>query len=559
MAIRWDGGIILTQRVHIGDILCMTLFPDGQRDAAEALADLAYCNPFLPRRLELERRVLGNAADEDEERNDPLHTAWHSRGEPLRERAGLKLVEARVAELVEPAREALATGAAASDAQRVLYEDLALYLLYESVRSQLFQTVQQSLAHEAAAAQQGDDPAPSPAAGPLAYYRPFAREFDRLLRPGGRSLPSDHDPAHVFACFFQIRRAFVLTFHHIVGPGPAAASLRAAVWQSVFTHDLRRYYRGRYRVMGDMATLITGESGTGKELVARAIGRSRYIPFDPETRRFAEDFAASFFPLNLSAMSPTLIESELFGHARGAYTGAVAERRGWLELCPPLGCVFLDEIGELDGAIQVKLLRVLQERRFTRLGESRERPFRGKIIAATHRDLPAEMASGRFRPDLYYRLCGDVVTTPTLREQLAAGDAATTLHQFAAFLARRVAGDVEADVLAAEVTRWIDRQMRGYAWPGNVRELEQCVRNVMIRGRYDPPVAASAGEEDAWPLADLAASMRAGEATADQVLGRYCRWMVRREGGYEAASRRLSLDRRTVKRRAQAAGGDGGV
>lgn len=529
----------------------MPLFPKSQLADAEALADLAYCNPFSPRRLELERRVLGDALDEGEARQR-AEAGWHSRGEPLRERPGLKLVERRVAELVEPARELLAGGHDADIADRILYEDLALYLLYEGVRSKLFDSVQRSLAHEAAAAHAGDEPGPSPAAQPLAYYRPFAREFDRLLRPGGTSLPSDHDPAHVFACFFQIRRAFVLTFHHIVGPGPAAAALRAAVWQSVFTHDLRRYYRGRYRAMGDMATLIVGESGTGKELVARAIGRSRYIPFDPESRRFAEDFAASFFPLNLAAMSPTLIESELFGHARGAFTGAVAERCGWLELCPPLGCVFLDEIGELDAAIQVKLLRVLQERRFTRLGESRERPFRGKIIAATHRDLPTEMAAQRFRPDLYYRLCSDVVTTPTLREQLDDDDADATLAQLAVFLAGRVAGDVEADVLASEVTQWIDAEMRNYAWPGNVRELEQCVRNIMIRGRYDPPRPRTDDDQDRHPLHDLLTEMQTGDATADDVLGRYCRWMVDREGSYEAASRRLSLDRRTVKRRAEA-------
>ena len=112
--------------------------------------------------------------------------------------------------------------------------------------------------------------------------------------------------------------------------------------------------------MGDVTTLVTGPSGTGKELVARAIGLSRYIPFDAEGQAFADDTPRSFVPLNLSALSPTLIESELFGHRRGAFTGAVADRAGWLETCPPRGTVFLDEIGELDPAIQVKLLRVLQ-------------------------------------------------------------------------------------------------------------------------------------------------------------------------------------------------------
>src|SRR5439155_14349722 len=115
---------------------------------------------------------------------------------------------------------------------------------------------------------------------------------------------------------------------------------------------------------------------------------------------------------------PTLIETELFGHRKGAFTGAVADRPGWLEVCPPFGTVFLDEIAETQAAIQVKLLRVVQTRTFQRVGETQDRPFRGKIVAATNRDLAAEMQAGRFRPDLYYRLCSNVIETPSLAAQL---------------------------------------------------------------------------------------------------------------------------------------------
>src|SRR6185369_6170470 len=120
----------------------------------------------------------------------------------------------------------------------------------------------------------------------------------------------------------------------------------------------------------------------------------------PKKKEFTEDFAGSFHALNLSALSPTLIESELFGHRRGAFTGALEDRAGWMEVCPPLGTVFLDEIGELDPAIQVKLLRVLQTRMFQRLGDTATRVFRGKIIAATNRDLDS---AKDFRRDFYYR------------------------------------------------------------------------------------------------------------------------------------------------------------
>src|SRR4030095_14042265 len=112
-------------------------------------------------------------------------------------------------------------------------------------------------------------------------------------------------------------------------------------WQSISTHDMRRYRRGLYARMGDVATLISGPSGTGKELVARAIGLARYIPFDRARHALAEDFAGSFHALALSALSPTLIESELFGHRRGAFTGALEDRAGWLEVCPPMGTRFL--------------------------------------------------------------------------------------------------------------------------------------------------------------------------------------------------------------------------
>src|SRR5690606_21990384 len=159
----------------------------------------------------------------------------------------------------------------------------------------------------------------------------------------------------------------------IAGANLPAARLRASIWQSVFTHDVRRYIRLMYQRMGDFTTLICGTSGTGKEIIASAIGLSRYIPFYPKARRFDDRLTESFHPLNLSALSPTLIESELFGHRKGSFTGAVEDRAGWMETCPRLGTIYLDEIGEVDASIQVKLLRVIQTRVFNRIGETRER------------------------------------------------------------------------------------------------------------------------------------------------------------------------------------------
>src|SRR5262249_17284413 len=160
----------------------------------------------------------------------------------------------------------------------------------------------------------------------------------------------------------------------------------------------------------------TGPSGTGKELAARAIAQSRYVPFNPGRLAFSEEDAPSFYPINISALSPTLVESELFGHRRGAFTGAIADRKRWLETCPALGSVFLDELGDLDPTIQVKLLRVIETRTFHPVGETASRQFQGKLIAATNRALAADIGNGRFREDLYYRLCSDQITTPSLAD-----------------------------------------------------------------------------------------------------------------------------------------------
>jgi len=273
--------------------------------------------------------------------------------------------------------------------------------------------------------------------------------------------------------------------------------------------------------------LIQGESGTGKELVARAL------------RALSPRATGAFVPVDCGALPETIIESELFGHERGAFTGATGAT-GLFRMANH-GTIFLDEIGELDVTLQVKLLRVLQERTFQRLGESRPRRFEGRVVAATNRDLAAEMAAGRFRPDLYYRLCADVIETPTLAEQIA--DDPDGLENLVLILARRILGGEEANSLAAEVVGWIEVNLgRDYPWPGNVRELEQCVRSILVHGAYRPVRSET-------PADALAKAFRRGEFTADALLSAYCTHVYELSGSYEGAARRLGLDRRTVKAR----------
>jgi transcriptional regulator with AAA-type ATPase domain len=491
---------------------------EGEREVVVAISRLASCNPFTPERLHLERQVLGDAFS-------PFDVVWHAQTDAAGENPNVPGIAEKALELVEAMRERLTAPRPAEPSAEDLglYRDLVLYLLYSRYELRLFDQIH----------------ARNPVFG---FYRNFQADLERSFDlPAFRESPVD--PAHVFACSFQIRRAFHFTFRSIVGGSMPAARLRERVWQSIFTHDLQRYQRALYRSMGDVTTLVTGPSGTGKELVARAIGHSRYIPFDEAALRFRESWAESFYPLNLAALSPTLVESELFGHRRGAFTGAVEDRTGWFEVCPPFGTVFLDEIGEIDPAVQVKLLRVLETRMFQRLGETRSRRFQGKVVAATNRDLAREMREGRFRADLYYRLCSDILITPSLRERIAA--APEELSNLVLFLAQRSVGEDLAAEVAREVEDWIlDHLGADYPWPGNVRELAQCVNNVLIRREYQPAASPAAGIRER-----LAEEILSGGLTAEEVLRRYCTLVYARTGSYEEAARRLELDRRTVKSR----------
>lgn len=496
------------------------LFAGSERATVTAYSRLLYCNPFLPERIDCERLILGDRFIE-------TGAAWNVSRDVGGGRPNVARLKEGAESLAISARQRLIQGACAGDREMELYDDLVAYVLYYRCAEALHELIVRGAGRTKLARAK------------MPCFTALLADVRHFLEIPGRERPLPYEPAHLFALFFQIRRAFYYIFENLAGRSAASTKLRAEIWQSIFTHDLARYRRSLYLRMGDFTTLITGPSGTGKELVARAIALARYIPFDPVATTFVEDFAGSFQALSVSALSPTLIESELFGHRRGAFTGALQDRPGWLETCPAYGTVFLDEVGEIDPLIQVKLLRVLQTRIFQRLGDTQPQQFRGKILAATNRDLASEMATGRFRGDFYYRLCSDMIETPSLRDQLKHGPA--ELMDLVLFIARREAGD-EAESLAAEVVAWVDKSLgRDYAWPGNFRELEQCVRNVLLRREYHPPVRASDAR------GELFDKISSGSMTADELLRAYCTLVYRQCGSYEETARRLKLDRRTVK------------
>ena len=205
--------------------------------------------------------------------------------------------------------------------------------------------------------------------------------------------------------------------------------------------------------------LVTGESGTGKEILARMIHNN-----SPRADRV-------FVAINCAALSPTLIESELFGHEKGAFTGASAQHIGRFERAHG-GTLFLDEMGELDANLQTKLLRVLQERTFERVGGSRQITVDVRVVAATNRDLKTQVREGRFRQDLYYRISAFPIELPPLR------DRGSDIPKLARFFLARAAREMgrNAPALSSEAKA----RLIGYAWPGNVRELENMMERAAI-------------------------------------------------------------------------------
>ncbi len=494
----------------------------SERSFAAAVAKLAYANPFRREETSLEEAALAIPLPQQIQ-------VEATAVRPVLERPLITEVIRRAEALAESV---LLRGGAMRQPDAELYGDLVRYVLYFRYREQFRGALADSIGLNRNASTR--------VKASIGYYLDFQRDVLHFF-PAAAIAPGPlSDPAHLFAGFYQIVRAFRLINANIIGRSPAVEQLRVAVWESIFTHNMRRYSLGLYDRMHDLTTLITGPSGTGKDLVAETIGLSRYIRFDVAAGQFEDDAVVGFHPINLAAIPTTLIESELFGHRKGAFTGAIQDREGPLEKCLASHSVFLDEIGELSPDIQVKLLRVLQNREFQRVGDTQPRRFEGKVIAATNRDLGAAVRSGRFRGDFYYRLCADMIHTPALAEQVRGNR--DELALLVEFIARRYFGPV-AEQLAEDVMEWITHHLGlDFSWPGNMRELEQCVRNVLVRGEYHP-----LKHED--PQDSATSDVLTLKLSATELLGWYCQRVYDETGSYLATAERLGLDRRTVKLR----------
>jgi len=279
--------------------------------------------------------------------------------------------------------------------------------------------------------------------------------------------------------------------------------------------------------------LIIGDSGTGKELVARAIhahGKRSQRPF---------------VPINCGALTESVLESELFGHTRGAFTGAISDTKGIFEQANG-GTVFLDEIGETSAALQVKLLRVLQEGEVRPVGGSRIVKVDVRVVAATNVDLEREVASQRFRQDLFYRLSVIVIHVPALRERRE--DIPLLIQTFLQNACARAGRRVELSAAAIA-------SLTAYRWPGNVRELENTIERLVVLSRgsivdvQDLPFKASGPDLHERLFADL--------PSLDELERRYLVHVIEQVGGNRTrAAEVLGIDRRTLYRMAERFGID---
>ncbi len=482
----------------------------GDRELFSLVTRAAYVNPFSPERDALDARIAeADGADPD-----------------LLPRL-LERLESRLA-AIEAAGE-LAPELFAPEDWPVL-EHAVLFETFHRYVDELDALIEAQLA-----------------AGDASVEVPFA---DALLRRViGRGVSEDK-AVRMLSLFWQMRRAYYFIAGSLIGVSPSVRRLRQALWDDVFTHDIARYEQLLWDRLEDFSLILRGETGSGKGQAAAAIGRSGFVPFDPHRRAFTVSFTELFVPINLSQFPESLIESELFGHKKGAFTGAVDSHAGVFSRCSPNGAIFLDEIGEVSIPVQIKLLRVLQDRVFTPVGSHEERRFEGRVIAATHRDLATLRAEKRFRDDFYYRLCSDVIEVPPLRQRLA--EEPKELEVLLEHLVTRIVGAADEEIVARCKAAIETNMPRGYAWPGNVRELEQCVRRVLLTGRCAPDGTPALGD----PTDRFLAEARDGTMEARELTARYCALLHERCGTYEEVARITGLDRRTVRKYVQQVRGD---
>ena len=480
------------------------LLPE-QREFFSQIAELAFVNPFSEQRELADCKLLGIAPGRLGifQRSDKIQLQLQSRFQQLQ-----PLAEFRITAYQGKTQE--------------MMKFSWLFYQYHEFQNQFNQFIEaQRLA--------GDTP----------VELRFSTELNHRFKLAGFT---DSETEKFIALFYQLHRGFYFINNAISGDCPSIVKLRVRLWNNIFTFNPQWYMDYLCGKMEDFSTLLLGATGTGKTLIAHTIGCSGFIPFDLKKQRFKESFTRSFQFINLSQYPCSLLESELFGHKKGAFTGAIDHHQGLFDRCSEHGAVFIDEIGDIDIPTQVKLLNVIQDRTFCPVGSHKKLRFSGRVISATNRNISQLRKEGSFRDDLYYRLCSDVIEVPSLQQRIQENP--EELRHLISILLKRI-----TDISAPNLVSMIEKQIRSnipdyYAWPGNVRELEQCIRRICLTG------SCGISDELTKPSSGNGFSFmdNNGENSAQELLQQYCRFLYERHGSYEAVARITLLDRRTVKK-----------
>ncbi|MDD4872036.1 MAG: sigma 54-interacting transcriptional regulator [Kiritimatiellae bacterium] len=478
-------------------------FEAEQREFLTLVTRAAFANPFSEERTQLDLKIAG-LSDKNGTGN-PLDT-----------------VLARVHNFLEKIRpEKKGSRGISSEDQRII-RYAHLFDIFHSFADKFDELIQTQIK-----------------AGEVSCPAAFAKDtLDTLCNRGFTQM----DAMWYFAMFYQLRRAFYFINTLLIGQSPSMKQLRMSLWNNVFTHDMQMYEKYLWNRMEDFSTFLLGETGTGKGTAATAIGRSGFIPFDDKKNCFSESFMRSFTAINLSQFPESLIESELFGHRKGAFTGAVEAHEGIFSRCSPHGAIFLDEIGDVSIPVQIKLLHVLQDRMFSPVGSHEKKRFHGRVIAASNKPIDELRRKELFRNDFFYRLCSDIIIVPPLRQRIS--EDSSELDELLSITIQKITRQSDPE-LTAMIRKTMDTNPgRNYTWPGNVRELEQCVRRILLTHNYAGDIKTISHDLQT----NITSRIENGSYTAEDLLIDYAKLLYDRFGTYEEVARRSGLDRRTVKK-----------
>ena len=501
-----NGNIVLTYVAGVISIYCMKREPalsSRDRDFFRLVSQLVFRNPFEAGREDYVYRVAGK-------KYKSKQTLYKHLSSKIRSRLDAAVIGKQL------------SWKDFSGEDRELIRVALLYDAYHTCRTEFKDLILQQI-------EAGDEPC----------IVPFANKTLTLIQQRDFS---SKQALRYFEYFYQLRRAWFFIFHGLVGDSPSIKRLRADLWRSVFSYDAHWYEQYLWDRMEDFSTFLIGETGTGKGSAASAIGKSGYIPFDDRNHHFVESFTGNFIEINLSQFSESLIESELFGHQKGAFTGAIEHHKGVFSLCTKFGAIFLDEIGDATIPVQIKLLKVLEERGFTPVGSHKKSYFSGRVIAATNKSLGELHDNDLFRRDFYYRLCSNVIHVPTLRQQIV--EDPSTMPTLLQHIIEKITGTSSEELLTVVLDVMQEQISPDYGWPGNVRELEQATRCIILNKDHCSDIDGWC-QTRATPLQTL---LQGTHVSASDLLSSYCTSLYNEYGTYEDVARITELDPRTVKK-----------